>query len=167
MDIRLLHAGDAAAFHALRLEALLDMPEAFVTSHEEEKDLPLAEVARRIEPRPGHAVIGAFDGGALVGVVGLAREAKLKTRHKAVVWGMAVAPPARGRGVARGLMRAVLALARETEGVAKLVLSVDAANVAAIALYESLGFVVFGREQDAVRIGDDIRNDLQMSLALA
>ena len=166
MNIRLLHAADAAAFQALRLSALLDTPTAFGASHEEEKDLPLTEVARRLEPRPGHGVFGAFDGDALVGLVGLAREARLKMRHKAVVWGMVVAPSARGHGLARGLMLAALGLARRTEGVAKVTLNVDAANVAAIALYESLGFVVFGREQDAMRIGDDIRNDLQMSLAL-
>ena len=167
MNIRRLRADDAAAFQALRLAALLDTPEAFASSHDEEKDLPLDAVARRFEDRPGHAVFGAFHGDALVGVVGLAREARAKMAHKAHVWGMYVGGAARGHGVARQLMEAVLALARETAGIAKLTLSVDAANVAAIALYESLGFVVFGREADAMRIGADIRNDLQMSLHLA
>ncbi|MEP6504088.1 MAG: GNAT family N-acetyltransferase [Betaproteobacteria bacterium] len=167
MNIRRLQARDAAAFQALRLAALLDTPEAFASSHDEEKDLPLAEVARRFDDRPGHAVFGAFDGDALLGMVGVAREARAKMAHKAHVWGMYVGGAARGHGVARHLMEAVLALARATPGVAKLTLSVDAANVAAIALYESLGFVVYGREADAMRIGDDVRNDLQMSLQLA
>ncbi len=46
----------------------------------------------------------------------------------------------------------------------KVTLSVDSANVAAIALYESLGFVVFAREADAVRLDGQPRDDLQMHL---
>ena len=45
--------------------------------------------------------------------------------------------------------------------------SVDAANVAAIALYESLGFLVFSREQDATRLAGASRDELQMHLRFA
>ena len=41
MKIRRLSASDASAFRDLRLIALLDTPEAFVSSHVEEADLPL------------------------------------------------------------------------------------------------------------------------------
>jgi ribosomal protein S18 acetylase RimI-like enzyme len=88
----------------------------------------------------------------------------LQLRHKGRLWGMYVAEAARGRGVARRLLEAVLEHARATPGVAKLTLSVDSANVAAIALYESLGFVVFAREADAVRLHGQSRDDLQMHL---
>jgi RimJ/RimL family protein N-acetyltransferase len=164
MNIRLLAAADAAAFQQLRLAALLDTPASFASSHAEEKDVPLDDVARRLEPRPGHAVLGAFDGDALVGMVGLGREARAKFAHKGVVWGMYVAPSARGHGVARDLMVALVALARETRGFVKLDLVADSQNVAAIALYESLGFVVWGREQDAMRLDGQPRDDLHMAL---
>jgi ribosomal protein S18 acetylase RimI-like enzyme len=164
MNIRRLSAADAAAFRALRLVALLDKPEAFVTSHVEEAAQPLAYFEARLAERPGQAVFGAFDGDTLAGMAGLSRESLLQLAHKSHVWGMYVAEAARGRGVARALLQAALAHARATPGVAKVTLSVDSVNVAAIALYESLGFVAFAREADAVRLDGQSRDDLQMHL---
>jgi ribosomal protein S18 acetylase RimI-like enzyme len=166
MIVRTLQPEDAAAFQVLRLAALLDTPEAFGASHAEEKDQGLAQVARRLEAGPARAVFGAFDGPTLVGCAGLAREPGLRKAHKAFVWGLYVAPSARGRGVARRLMAAAIDLARATPGIAKITLSSDAGNPAAIALYESLGFTVFARERDAMRVGADRRDDVQMDLHL-
>ncbi len=164
MDIRRLTSADAKAFRDLRLDGLLKAPEAFASSHTEEKDRPLASFEQRLADCPGAAVFGAFDDGALRAIAGLAREPLAQMAHKCFVWGMYVADDARGRGLARALMRAALAHARATPGVAKVVLSVDAANVPAIALYESLGFVVFAREADAVRVSGQPRDELQMHL---
>jgi len=167
MTIRLLRAADAAAFQRLRLEGLREAPASFAGSPEDEQDTPLAEVARRLEAPAGAGVLGAFDGEALVGIVGLARDTRAKLAHKGHVWGMYVHPRARGRGLGRELMQAAIAQARAMPGVERLTLVADTTNAPAIALYESLGFVAYGREPDAVRIAGVPHEDLLMSLPLA
>lgn len=49
--IRLLRRGDAAMFQAHRLEALLEFPEAFGSTFEEDSVLSLDVVADRLEQR--------------------------------------------------------------------------------------------------------------------
>lgn len=65
-----------------------------------------------------------------------------------------VHPAARGRGLARLLVAALVADARAA-GVETLTLDVRGNNHAAMALYESLGFSVCGRLPDFVAVGDE------------
>ncbi|MFJ2894759.1 GNAT family N-acetyltransferase [Streptomyces sp. NPDC087218] len=63
--------------------------------------------------------------------------------HVRQIQGLAVADRARGKGVARGLLRAAFAAAR-AEGANRMTLRVLGHNTPARALYESEGFVVEG-----------------------
>jgi len=94
MTIRALTSSDAAAFQRLRLQGLQESPTAFGSSYAEEVNRPLDEVARRLSVEEDDSfVLGAFTAdGLLVGVTGLHRPARVKTGHKAHVWGMYVAP---------------------------------------------------------------------------
>lgn len=65
-----------------------------------------------------------------------------------------VHPAARGRSLARVLLRALVDDARE-HGVETLTLDVRGNNHAAMALYESEGFEVYGRLPDFVAVGDE------------
>ncbi|MDQ3035675.1 MAG: GNAT family N-acetyltransferase, partial [Myxococcota bacterium] len=67
----------------------------------------------------------------------------------------------------RALVAAVVAHARETAELDTLSLSVDARSAAAIALYESLGFVAWGTDPDSFRTADGSSVDeTHMSLQL-
>jgi ribosomal protein S18 acetylase RimI-like enzyme len=166
MKIRVLTAEDAAAFQKLRLQALSEDPVAFAASFEEERDTPLETVAERLQPLPDRAIVGAFDGGRLVGLAAWHREEMRKLRHKGFVWGVFVAPTHRGRGLARRLLVAVIALARQADGIRQLNLTAYAANGAAVALYESLGFEIYGREAAAICVDGMLHDDVHMSLRL-
>ncbi|WP_406426607.1 GNAT family N-acetyltransferase [Streptomyces sp. NBC_01589] len=98
--------------------------------------------------RPEHLLVAeAEDATGEVRIAGYIRvvppTALACNTHVRQIQGLAVADWARGRGVARGLLRAALAAARG-EGASRMTLRVLGHNAPARALYESEGFVVEG-----------------------
>ena len=170
MVIRILTPDDAAAYQALRLLGLRESPEAFGSTYAGEVDTPLEQIAELLaRGADGNDVVfGAFDGdgGPLVGLAGLRRGTSLKTRHRAGVWGMYVAPEARGRGAGRALMSALIAHARTLHGLERLTLGVVTTNQAARALYHACGFVTYGIEPQAYLFEGEHWDSELMSLAL-
>jgi GNAT superfamily N-acetyltransferase len=77
-------------------------------------------------------------------VAGCVRQTALKERHKAMIWGMYVAPELRGRGVGGRLLDAVIERASGWDGVEQLILTVVPVNEAARCLYLTRGFTSYG-----------------------
>jgi RimJ/RimL family protein N-acetyltransferase len=166
LEIRRLVPDDAAAYRALRLRGLAEHPDAFTSSHEEESRRPLDGTLARLQPDGAEAVWGAFVDGTLAGSAGLARERRIKNRHKAVVFGMYVAAEHAGRGVGAALLARIVDEARRVPGLLQLVLTVTDTNAAARRLYERFGFRSFGVEPRAIRIGGDFLAKNHMILFL-
>lgn len=150
--VRRLVPDDAPAHRALMLEAFAHHPEAFTSTAAERAALPLAWWQARLAPASHEALFGAYDGERLAGCVGLALEQRARTRHKALLFGMYVAPDYRARGVGGRLVDAALAQARATAGVELVQLTVTERNAAALELYRSRGFVEWGVEPRAVTL---------------
>jgi GNAT superfamily N-acetyltransferase len=155
MEIRILTAADANAYWKIRLEALERDPEAFGASAEEHRALTVEDVAARLIPADpaNNFVVGAFDGERLMGTAGFYRDKGLKERHKGHVWGVYLTREARGKGVGREMMQAVLQRAVRLEGIEQIMLAVGTARDAS-KLYRSLGFESYGCERRALKIGD-------------
>jgi ribosomal protein S18 acetylase RimI-like enzyme len=147
MDIRLLTGADASACRTLRLEGLRDSPNAFASHYDDEVGITVEAVAQRLAPTPDNVILGAFDAGSLVGMVGVRREARKNLLHKAVLWGMYVTPASRGRGIARELLEQVLERAASMPGLRQVNLCVNTENSSAIAMYRAAGFETFGIER--------------------
>ena len=171
LELRLLTPADAAAFRDIRLRALREDPVAFTNSVEEFSHQTLDKIAARFRSDPAESfMLGAFQDRKLVGLVGFYRESQLKLRHKGSIVSMYVAPEARGHGLGRALLRDAIRRVREIDGVEQLLLGVMVTQTAARQLYESLGFVVYGREARASKVGEqyydeefrvlDLREDL-------
>ena len=152
LPVRRLVPDDAPAHRALMLEAFARHPEAFTSTAAERAALPLEWWQARLAPASREVLFGAFDGDRLAGTVGLALEQRARTRHKALLFGMYVAPDCRSRGLGGRLVDAVLAHARATPGVELVQLTVTERNVAALELYRSRGFVAWGIEPRAVTL---------------
>ena len=97
--LRRLIRDDAAEYHAFRLAQLAASPTSFTSTAEEERAKPLSWAADRIAPSGclHDFILGAFDrAGVLVGITGLSVPEQLQARHKATLFGMAVAAEVRG-----------------------------------------------------------------------
>jgi ribosomal protein S18 acetylase RimI-like enzyme len=157
--IRRLRSNDAHPFRAIRLEALKASPEALGSTFEFEDKLDLEWFAGRLE---NAHVLGAFRNGELVGTAGFAIQQGPKNAHKGKLWGMYVRPSSRNLGVGRLLVNAVVDVAREN--VELIQLSVVRENRPARSLYESVGFLEFGMELKASKLGDKYYDEAHMAL---
>lgn len=163
--IRPITATDVDAFIAIRREALVSTPAAFGSSPEEDRGLQREFLLEAIANPEYQVMLGAFEV-ELVGIAGVARQTTVKSRHKALLWGMYVRPGQRGRGVGAALLEAAIATARSMPGVTHLQLTVSSSAPAAARLYRRLGFVTWGTEPAALKVGDSLHDDDHMMLLL-
>lgn len=163
ISIRLLKPADAAAFSALRLVAIDTSPSAIWPTRAEH-GLRTGRPQPRLDfPHRSPRLFGALtDDGGLIGIAGVRREALVQLAHKAVLWGVFVAPAYRGNGLARRLIDAALTHASRDWGVEQVNLCVNTENEPAKALYASLGFETFGVERRAMRVGDRFYDEQHM-----
>jgi ribosomal protein S18 acetylase RimI-like enzyme len=165
MHLRQLTAADVEIYRALRAYCLRESPHAFTNSTEEFSQRTPDSIAQQLR---GHEnfTLGAFEAEQLVGMVGFYRENALKLRHKGYIVSMYVLPEYRSRGIARALLIEAIARAKRLPDLKQLLLGVVITQTTAKRLYESLGFVVYGREPNAVKIGDDYFDEEFMLLTL-
>lgn len=155
MQIRILKESDARLYQEVRLTALKINPEAFGSTYERELNFTLETVAERLKPTNDKFVLGAFnDHQSLVGIVTFVRESNLKTIHKGNIFGMFVAPEARGQGVGKALLLDLINMSRKCDGLEQINLTVVSNNEAAKRLYNSVGFEVYGVERNALKYND-------------
>lgn len=163
---RRLRPGDAEAFSALREEMLLDTPASFLGAPGEDLGTR-PEVNRERLGHPFNCVLGVHDAeGSLVSTATIIRDDRVKVRHKGMIVSVYTSPRARRRGLQRVLLAALIDYARATPDMDVLQLSVSAEAPGAQALYESIGFVAWGREPRALRIDGVDLDEIHMSLVL-
>jgi RimJ/RimL family protein N-acetyltransferase len=161
--IRQLTPGDAALYRSIRLEGLNESPEAFGSTFDAEFTKPLAWFFDRLS---ASVVFGAIRDtkildAKILGVAGFAVRQEEKEAHKGLLWGMYVRPDARGAGIARQLVQAVVAYARPR--VELIQLSVVVGNEQARRLYARLGFVEYGIEKNSLKFRGRYYDEILMA----
>lgn len=166
--IRLLGEPDALSLRALRLRALRDKPDSFRSSYEAEAAEPEGTTAERLRQSANAAdsgVLGAFDGRALVGMLGIVRESRRKVAHCAHLWGVYVVAEARNRGFGGALLHSAIGRLRAA-GVEQVHLTVAMTADSARRLYLRAGFEVIGTVREAMKDGDRYVDEELMVLRL-
>ena len=157
----------ARQYRALMLEAYAQEPDAFTSTPEERAAEPESWWVKRIADASGlSAVFGAFVDQSLVGAVALEFSTKPKTKHKAHLMGMFVAPSARSMGAGSQLLHAAIGFARARTGTTVITLTVTEGNESAIGLYHRAGFAAFGTEPMAIRAPSGYKAKAHMWLRL-
>lgn len=151
VTVRPLLPDDVPALLPLRREALETAPLAFGSSPEDDTRGG-SETFMRASLADGAnaAVIGAFAGERLVGMVGIVRGGTVKERHRAHIWGMYVTPAHRQSGIGAALVAAAVERARGWDGVIQVGLSATEAAEGAARLYRRAGFREWGVEPRAL-----------------
>ena len=138
-----MRAGEGARLRGVRLQALRDAPWAFGATYEGDAARPPAAWEGLAAAGPG-AVFVAEEGDEWCGLAGAHLAGP--DEWTAYLWGMWVAPAARGRGAGRRLAEAVVEWAR-VRGLRRVELDVSDAAPVARALYADLGFERTGHQQ--------------------
>lgn len=169
IQIRAIVAEDVEAFRALRLRALREHPEAFGSDYQTQSAFPPEFWQARVSSNlanPDQIVFVATDGDELLGMTGIRRQHDSpKTMHNAGIWGVYVAPEARGHGLADRLLAACRDWAR-TVGVRLIRLGVVVDNASALACYRRCGYREYGRDPKAISWQGRDYDELLMVLEL-
>lgn len=150
--IRPIKPEETTLYSQIRCEALAHNSETFGGTLEEFVQTPYYKGEQLLEITEHNYILGAFEEqtGKLVGMVGFRRESRIKMKHKSFIWGMYVTPEHRRKGLGRKLVNEVLERAKQLEGLDQLRLFVVTINQEARLLYLSLGFTIYGYEENAL-----------------
>jgi len=163
MQVAVLTEANASQYRSLMLHAYEHAPDAFTSTPEDRATQPLGWWLKRIaDPAGMTAAFGAFEEGELVGSVALEFSSKPKTQHSALLIGMYVLPRGRGKGAARALLQAAIDYCNTRGNIRTMKLTVTQGNEAAIGLYRTGGFEVFGTEPMAILTPSGFKAKLHM-----
>lgn len=164
--IRSLVPEDVDAFIQIRGDSLSLFPYAFGSAPgiEIDRNQTLLDLKKK---NVENFILGYFDElHGLIGIVGCYRENGIKYSHKANIWGMFVYPDHQGKKIGEQLLMECIRKISQVDHIQKVRLCASHSSVAAIKLYEKLGFTTYGIEQNAMRWNDQTLDMVYMDLPL-
>lgn len=161
MNIRKLTPEDWEIYKMVRLEALQKDASAFGSSYDESTSRTDEEWKKKLE-RPNSFVFAAEDGGEYVGMAAAYQEEGEIVSHVAYVWGVYVRDSFRGKGIGKKLLQAVLDEIQRNPEIEKANLNVNKNQIAAVKLYESLGFQIAGTLHKELKVNGEYFDEYVM-----
>ena len=170
ISVRRLTMDDLGAYQVLRDDMLAAYPASFTSEAIADRSQlsPTRYSSRMGEAASTGSEVswGCFQGSQLQGAITLKRDAKTKLHHTGHIIGMMVTEKCQGSGMGRALLQACIDLARSTQDLELLTLSVTASNQVAVNLYLQAGFTRYGSLPRAIKVGERYLDKDLMVLAL-
>ena len=163
-QVRVLTPLDADAYRPIRLQALHEQPPAFGALPEEEPGL--AEIATRLTATKDRTFFGAFHDGKLVGILRCSLYSAPNEKHRAYLAGLYILPELRRQGYGRALVHEALKHAATLPGLRRVNLTVVTVQEAAIRLYDSFGFRIYGTDVEAFTSAGILYDEHLMTLRI-
>jgi L-amino acid N-acyltransferase YncA len=151
MEIRAMTRGDWQAVEAIYAEGIATRQATFEAATPTWADFDTGRL-------PGHRLV-AIDGDRVVGWAAVSPTSARECYAGVVEHSVYVSSDARGRGVGRALMEALVASTDEA-GIWTIQTSVFPENDASVALHERVGFRVVGRRERIARLDGQWRDTL-------
>ncbi|MEP6950015.1 MAG: GNAT family protein [Ginsengibacter sp.] len=154
-------------YRRIRLESLKQYPDNFGSTYEEELNSQSLKLDSAIKGNgQGNFAMGAFNNdNKLIGICGLVRDLRLKTRHRGEIIQMYIDPAFGGQGIGKTLLRLSIEKAFKNIEIEQIILNVVCTNDRAITLYKKLGFIEYGRLENYFKIDSRYFTQLFFSLA--
>jgi RimJ/RimL family protein N-acetyltransferase len=157
MEIRKIDQKEWQSWKEIRLEALKDAPDSFLSTYEEEVE---SKDQFWIDQVKNNDVIIAFVENKPVGCCVFSIDKRSRMNHIAVMWSMYVGPSIRGTGSGYKIVRFIQDYGRGK--VKQIHLDCNASNHNAADLYRKCGFRVYGTKPAYIRIGNRFHDDFIM-----
>ena len=167
--IREITPKDAEAFRELRRASVMQNEGGFASALDEWISKSLTEISEILEDEftsPNDFILGAFEQEQLVGMIGFFRPARPKLERHGHIWGTFLLPAYRNKGIAGKLLDELVKRAKQMQGIEQIQLTTLNQYKSSVLLYKSRGFRVFATEKAAVKVGDDVYDELYMQLSL-
>jgi len=154
-------------FKELRLRAIREDPQAFITPYAKEIQTTNEKWQERLKNYQGENAIMFFakDDKNLVGMIGTYWNDKNDSEITAHIFGVYVNKKYRGQKIGKALMKKVLQYIRERKNIHLVNLRVNVEDKAPFHLYESVGFVEIGRTKIKTSDGT-IHNKILMEMRI-
>lgn len=147
-------------YKKIRLEALLNYPDSFLSTYQQELDLSDQDWVNKIN---NNMIFGYFIDNQIVGIIGLNLETNPKINHNATIFGMYLNPAYQGKIIASELLNHVKKIAKNHR-VSQIYLGCNAENIRAVNFYKKSGFKIYGTKPNYIKINDKFYDDLMMMI---
>lgn len=141
---REIEVRDLNDYRALRLQGLIEHPDAFGEPAESFKRKTQEDLANKLLDLVSNSgfILGSFHEDRLVGTVAFRREVEVHSRHIGILWGMYVLPGYRNKKVGHRLVDLLLTKALSIPDLEQIRLTVTANNNPAVSLYQQFNFKI-------------------------